>query len=80
MKRGKACGLDDICGEFLKHANSLVVPFLANVFNRLYDTTYFPLDWGKLVIIPLLKKKKIKERDRERATIKTQTTTEKFRC
>ena len=35
LKTGKACGLDDICGGFLKHADSLVVPFLTNYFNRL---------------------------------------------
>ena len=56
LKTGKACGLDDICGEFLKHADNLVVPFLTNLFNRLYDASHFPLDWCKSVIIPLLKK------------------------
>ena len=56
LKTGKACGLDDICGEFLKHADSLVVPFLTNLFNRLYDASHFPVDWCKSVIIPLLKK------------------------
>ena len=68
LKTGKACRLDDICGEFLKHADSLVVPFLTNIFNRLFEASYFPLDWCKSVIIPLLKRKK-------KATIKTQTTT-----
>ena len=56
LKTGKACGLDDICGEFLKHADNLVVPFLTNLFNRLFDASHFPLDWCKSVIIPLLKK------------------------
>ena len=56
LKTGKACGLDDICGEILKHADSLVVPFLPNLFNRLYNASHFPLDWCKSVIIPLLKK------------------------
>ena len=34
----------------------LVVPFLTNLFNRLYDASHFPVDWCKSVIIPLLKK------------------------
>ena len=71
FKTGWARGLDDICGEFLKHADSLVVPFLTNLFNRLYDASHFPLDCFKSVIIPLLK---------EKATIKTQKTTGEFLC
>ena len=66
MKTGKACGLDDICGEFLKHADSLVVSFLTNLFHRLYDASHFPLDWCKSVIIPLLKKVGNKNQDNYR--------------
>ena len=52
---GKTCGVDDMYGEFLRHADSFVVPFLTNVFSRLYNASYFPLDWCKSVIIPLFK-------------------------
>ena len=58
LKTGMVCGLDDIRGEFLKHADSLVVPFLTNLFNRLYDASHFPLEWCKSVIIPLFKKRR----------------------
>ena len=56
LKTGKASGLDNICAEFLKYAANVVVPFLTKLFNKLYDTSYFPLDWCKSVIIPLFKK------------------------
>ena len=56
LKTGKASGLDNIYAEFLKYAENFVVPFLTKLFNKLYDTSYFPLDWCKSVIIPLFKK------------------------
>lgn len=56
LKGGKAPGLDNICGEFLKNAEDLVVPFLTNLFNKIYETSTFPTDWCKSVIIPLFKK------------------------
>jgi len=56
LKPGKASGLDDICGEFLKYASNMVVPFLTRLFNKLYNESYFPVSWGKSVIIPLHKK------------------------
>ena len=62
LKAGKASGPDNICAEFLKYAAQFVVPFLTKLFNKLYDTSYFPLDCCKSVIIPLFKKKKKKRK------------------
>ena len=56
LKCGKASGLDNVCGEFLKQASHLIVPFLTKLFNKLYDSSLFPSDWCKSVIIPLFKK------------------------
>ena len=56
LKIGQASGLDNICAEFVKYAEHFVVPFHTKLFNELYDTSYFPLDWCKSVIIPLFKK------------------------
>ena len=56
LKTGKASALDNIWAEFLKYAENFVVPFLTKLFNKLYDTSYLPLDWCKSVIIPLFKK------------------------
>ena len=58
LKTGKTSGLDNICADFLKYAEHFVVPFLTKLFNKLYYTSYFPLDSCKSVIIPLFKKGK----------------------
>ena len=55
LKDGKASGIDEICGEFLKTAEQLVAPFLTKLFNKLYSESYFPIDWTHAVIIPLFK-------------------------
>ena len=34
MKHGKASGIDQICGEFLKYAENVVVPFLTQLFKK----------------------------------------------
>lgn len=56
MKCGKAPGLDEISVEFLKTAESIVTPFLTKLFNRLFETGYFPEEWSRSVIVPLFKK------------------------
>ena len=56
LKSGKAGGLDEVCGEFLKNAEEIAVPFMTKLFNNLYDKSYFPIDWCKAVIVPILKK------------------------
>jgi hypothetical protein len=56
LKLGKASGLDNICGEFLKCAEDVVIPFLTKLYNRLYDLGYFPASWCKSIVIPLFKK------------------------
>ena len=54
LRLGKACGLDDICGEVLKPGENLVVlAFVTKLFNTLYDASCFPVEWCKSVIIPL---------------------------
>ena len=41
---------------FLKTAEDIVAPFLTKLFNKLYDSGYFPAEWTRSVIIPLFKK------------------------
>ena len=55
-KAGKASGIDEICGEFLKAAENFVTPLLTKLFNKLYDDGYFPDDRTCSVVIPLFKK------------------------
>ena len=56
LKGGKAGGLDEVIAESLKAAEPFIVPFLTKLFNRLFQTGYFPTDWSCSVIIPLFKK------------------------
>lgn len=56
LKNGKAAGIDEICGEFLKYSENLILPFLTKAFNKIYDISSFPSNWCKSIIIPLFKK------------------------
>jgi hypothetical protein len=56
LKSGKAPGLDDVLGEFFQATEFIVCPFFTKLFNKLFDCGYFPEDWTRSVIIPLLKK------------------------
>lgn len=56
LKLGKASGLDEICGEFLKCAEDVVTPFLVVLFNKIYNLGLFPLSWCQSVIVPIFKK------------------------
>ena len=56
MKHGNASGIDEICGEFLKYADNVVVLFLMQLFNKLYDASLLPSVWSKSVIVPIFQK------------------------
>ena len=56
LKLGKASGIDEISSEFLIYADTIVVPFLCKLYNKLYDVCYFPFEWSKSIIVPLFKK------------------------
>ena len=55
LKFGKASGPDNICAEFLKHSEFVILPFLCTLYNRIFDACYFPFEWTKAIIVPLLK-------------------------
>jgi hypothetical protein len=55
LKCGKASGLDNIEGEFLKHAGNSISPFLTKLFNKIYSVGQFPKEWCKSVIVPIFK-------------------------
>ena len=42
LKNNKAAGLDGVSSEFLKSADEIIVPFLTKLFNKMFDTGYFP--------------------------------------
>ena len=66
LKSGKASGIDEVCGEFIKSSHDFVLPFLTKLFNHIYKNSYYPLQWCKAVIIPILKKGNNKNPDNYR--------------
>ena len=56
MKHGKASGIDEICGDFLKYVENVVVLFLTQLISKIYKASLFPAVWSKLVIVPIFKK------------------------
>ena len=56
LKQGKAPGLDNICGEYLKHAEANITPFFTLLFDKIYDSSCFPSEWCKSIIISLFKR------------------------
>jgi len=56
LKKGKACGSDEVMAEMLKLADSTAVCFLTKLFNVLFDSGIYPDEWAKAIIVPILKK------------------------
>ena len=56
LKLGKAPGLDNVCDEYLKNTEASITPFFTLLFNKIYDSSCFPSDWCKSIIIPLFKR------------------------
>ena len=56
LKAGKAAGLDEVGPELIKLAEPGVRTYLYKLFNKIYDSGYFPTEWAKAVVVPLLKK------------------------
>ena len=56
LKNGKSCGTDQVFAEMLKATSSTAVPFLAKLFNSLFENSTFPKEWAKAIIVPIFKK------------------------
>jgi len=56
LKRGKAAGFDELTVEHLLYAHPIPVVLLSLLFTLLVLHGTVPLDFGKGIIIPLIKK------------------------
>ena len=56
LKNGKSRGPDFILNEFLKYGIDNMLHYLHALFNKIFDTGYFPDIWGDGFIVPLHKK------------------------
>ena len=55
MKRGKAAGPDNLTAEHVIYAHPCVVILLCDLFQAMIESGYVPDDFGKGIIIPLVK-------------------------
>ena len=55
VKPNKSVGPDGLCIELYKHTSDVILPFLTELFNMIYDTGYFPVDWSTSIVVPLHK-------------------------
>jgi hypothetical protein len=56
LKLKKAAGPDGLVGEFYKHGCDMLLPFLVQFFNHIFDRGVYPENWTESVILPLYKK------------------------
>lgn len=56
LKRDKAGGCDGIKAEFYKVNNPILVNFIQQIFNNVFESGVYPEAWSKCMIVPLYKK------------------------
>lgn len=56
LKNGKSSGPDLLLNEFIKHGINNLLNYFYTLFNKFFDTGYFPDSWGDGFIVPLHKK------------------------
>ena len=56
LKNGKSCGPDLFLNEFIKYGINSLIGYLHVLFNKIFDTGFFPDAWGEGYIVPLHKK------------------------
>lgn len=56
LKLNKSAGPDKLLNEFLIYGKHVLTPILCNLFNKIFESGYFPEDWSEGHIIPLHKK------------------------
>jgi len=66
LKNNKACGVDGICGEFLRYAPEELSNVLFCMFNYIFDKGEWPSSWAEGIINPVHKKSSINIADNYR--------------
>jgi hypothetical protein len=57
LKRGKACGLDNLTAEHLINAHPSIYVILTKLFNSMLLSGYLPAEFGRIYTVPLPKTK-----------------------
>ena len=58
MKSGKAAGYDNLTSDHILYSHPILVTHLRNIFNLMLKHSYVPDEFGKGVIVPLVKDKR----------------------
>ena len=53
QKKGKSAGLDDISPDLIKLAKPKITNYLHKLFQKIYETSQYPKEWAKAIIIPI---------------------------
>ena len=53
LKRDKAGGCDGIKAEFYKINNPILIHFIHQIFNKIFESGVYPETWSKCMIVPL---------------------------
>ena len=61
LKRGKACGFDQILNEYLIESCDILSSHLCDMFNHILDSGIFPEKWTEGIIVPLYKKGNVQD-------------------
>ena len=56
LKKGKAGGLDEVSPELIQTCKGRLIEFFYKLFNKLFNTSYFPINWAAAIVVPLYKK------------------------
>ena len=56
LKLGKSCGPDYMLNEFFRYGMDVLMPYLYQLFNTVFNLGYFPEKWTEGFIVPLHKK------------------------
>jgi len=57
MKLGKACGISDVCTEFMVHSGQVGVGVMKDICNKIPGGGSMPEEWKNSVLVPLYKGK-----------------------
>ena len=61
LRTNKSSGPDLLLNEFFIHGNSILCPYLLQLFNKIFELGYFPQGWSEGFVVPLHKKGSIND-------------------
>ena len=56
LRNGSSAGPDLFLNEFFKKGSNVLISYIQNLFNKIFEIGYFPEKWSEGFIIPIFKK------------------------